>query len=338
MAALRRLLQIYRRSPTQSSPQRVHHFATRLLHVRRPHSRRDRLGVQATGETFAQYAIESLSASDSLPISTPKNLTLLQSLAIAGQCQGFDISWSRKCTQTLLYPSRLLPREDLHKVSQFFIGTCVCRLQSESMLPSNLTIHNRYQPRPRWHGIEILLPPPRPVSGSRCPCHGHHHLDYHSINDLGMGFAWSKVTSYFSTLPAELKVQSTIVVIGCVSDANNRFKVYVRTQAAHLFALCDMLALGGRLKGPAIDAIASFRDIWHAVFGPISDETPVKHKRSNTGPTGFLFYYEMAISSFYPIPKTCIPAARLLKSDAHVTRLISHLVGSSYCKDVLSLL
>ena len=160
-----------------------------------------------------------------------------------------------------------------------------------------------------------------------------------TINDLGMGLAWSKATSYFSTLPAEFNVQPAIVAVDCVADANNRFKVYVRTQATHLSALCDMLTLGGQLKGPAIDAtLTTLRNIWHALFGPISDDTPVKHKRSNNGPTGFLFYYEMAIGCSYPIPKIYIPAARLLESDAHVAQVISQFVGKSYCDDVRSIL
>ena len=160
-----------------------------------------------------------------------------------------------------------------------------------------------------------------------------------AINDLGMGFAWSKAASYFSTLPAELNVQPTIVAVNCVPNPNNRFKVYVRTQATHFSALCDMLTLGGQLEGPAIDTtLPMLRTMWHALFGPISDETPVKHKQSNTGPTGFLFCYEMAIGSSYPIPKIYIPAARLLESDAHVARVISQFIGSSYSEDVRSLL
>jgi hypothetical protein len=74
-----------------------------------------------TGETAVQYAIDTLSAVDGSPIPTPQNLSILQNLAIAGQCHGFDMSWSRKCTQMLLYPSRLLS-QDLQMVSQFFIG------------------------------------------------------------------------------------------------------------------------------------------------------------------------------------------------------------------------
>jgi len=160
-----------------------------------------------------------------------------------------------------------------------------------------------------------------------------------TINDLGMGFAWSKATSYFSTLPAELNIQPVIAAVDCVSAANNRFKVYVRTQATNLSALCDMLTLGGQLKGAAVDAtLATLRDLWHALFGPISDETPVKHKRSNTGPTGFLFYYEMAIGSSSLIPKIYVPAARFLESDAHVAQVVSQFVGSSYYDDVRSLL
>lgn len=76
---------------------------------------------KSTGEMSVQYAIEALSPTNGSPISPQHNLTILQNFAIAGQCHGFDISWSRKCTQSLLYPTNSLPR-DLQKVSQFFIG------------------------------------------------------------------------------------------------------------------------------------------------------------------------------------------------------------------------
>ena len=74
-----------------------------------------------TGETSVQYAIEALSPTDGTPFSPLQNLATLQNLAIAGQCQGFDLSWTQKCTQSLLCPSRLVPHE-LERVSQFFIG------------------------------------------------------------------------------------------------------------------------------------------------------------------------------------------------------------------------
>jgi DMATS type aromatic prenyltransferase len=160
-----------------------------------------------------------------------------------------------------------------------------------------------------------------------------------TVEDLGMGLPWSKAISYFSILPAEFNVQPVIAAVDCVADADNQFKVYVRTQATHLSALCDMLTLGGQLNGPAVDAtLAKLREVWRALFGPISDETPVKHKRSNTGPTGVLFCYEMALGSSSPIPEIYIPTARFLESDAHVAQVISQFVGSSYCDDVRSLL
>ena len=81
-----------------------------------------------TGETCVQYAIETLSAVDGSPISTPQNLNILQNLAIASQCQGFDMTWSRKCAQSLLYPTHLIPSQDSQRVSQFFIGQCPSRV------------------------------------------------------------------------------------------------------------------------------------------------------------------------------------------------------------------
>ena len=75
---------------------------------------------KSTGETSVQYAIETLSAADGSPISPLQNLNILQGLATTGQCRGFDLSWTRKCTQTLLYPSRLPIH--VQRDSQFFIG------------------------------------------------------------------------------------------------------------------------------------------------------------------------------------------------------------------------
>ena len=161
----------------------------------------------------------------------------------------------------------------------------------------------------------------------------------HMINDLGMGPPWSKATSYFSTLPTAFNVQPVIAAVDCVSDPNNRFMVYVRTQATHLSALCDMITLGGQLEGSAIDAtLTTLRDLWRALFGPISDETPVEHRPSCTGPTGFLFYYEMSMNSSSTVPKIYIPAARFLESDARVARVVSQFVGNNYCNDVRSIL
>ena len=87
-----------------------------------------------------------------------------------------------------------------------------------------------------------------------------------TINDLGMSLPWSKATSYFSTLPTSSNVQPVIAAVDCVADADNRFKVYVRTQITHLSALCDMLTLGGQLEGSAIDAtLAKLRELWAAL-------------------------------------------------------------------------
>jgi len=91
---------------------------------------------KSTGERSVQYAIETLTASDGSPIPTPQNLSVLRQLAEAGHCRGFDISWSRKCTQMLLHPTRFLP-QDLQRMSQFFIGKRVLRLYSGFTLTSN---------------------------------------------------------------------------------------------------------------------------------------------------------------------------------------------------------
>lgn len=265
---------------------------------------------KSTGEMSVQYAFDALSPIDGAPISPEQNLVLLHHLAIAGQCQGFDMTWTKKCSKSLLYPSKFLP-QDLQRVSQFFIGVELAR--------NGIGLKAYFIPEARSRvtgtsATDILTP---------------------TVNSLGLGAPWSKATSYFSTLPAEYKVTPVIAAVDCVKDAENRLKVYVRTQATHLSALCDMMTLGGQLKGPAIDAtLVKLREIWRALFGSILDDTPVRHRGSNNGPTGFLFYYEMALGNPSLTPKIYIPAARFVRNDAHVARVMSQFVGSSYCDDI----
>jgi hypothetical protein len=91
------------------------------------------------------------------------------------------------------------------------------------------------------------------------------------------------------------------------------------------------------LQGPAIDAtVATFCDIWHGLFGDVPDNYPIPQR--NSGPTGFLLYYEMAPGRTAPIPKIYIPAGRYCKNDEQVAAVMSRYVDEEYTDDVQSLL
>jgi hypothetical protein len=126
---------------------------------------------KSTGETSVQYAIEALSSTDGAPIYTHQNLVILQNLAIAGQCQGFDISWSQKCTHSLLCPSRLVPQA-LQRDSQFFIGK---QPDFVRVHHPSLTFISRHRSRACRHGSQGLLPPTGSFTCDRDPGHGHPH-------------------------------------------------------------------------------------------------------------------------------------------------------------------
>jgi DMATS type aromatic prenyltransferase len=246
------------------------------------------------------------------------------------------MTWTEKCSKSLLYPSELLPR-DLQRVSQFFIGKELCSILNLA-ITADVAIYFYSGVELARNGIGLkayFIPEAR----SRVTGISATDILTPTVDSLGLGALWSKATSYFSKLPAEYKVTPVIVSVDCVPDAENRLKVYVRTEATHLSALRDMMTLGGQLKGPVIDAtLAKLREIWRALFGSISYDTPVRHRDSNTGPTGFLFYYEMALGNPSLTPKIYIPAARLVKNDAHVAQVMSQFVGSSYCDDIRPLL
>lgn len=77
---------------------------------------------KSTGETSAQHASGALSSIDGSPIPPQLDLFTLENLAVAGQHQGSDLSWTHNHTQLLRYPSRLVP-DELELGSQSFVRT-----------------------------------------------------------------------------------------------------------------------------------------------------------------------------------------------------------------------
>ena len=75
-----------------------------------------------TGETSIQHAIEAPSSIDGSPIPSQQSLITLEDAAIAGQCQGSDLSGTHDRTQLLRCPPRSVP-DDLERVSQPFVRT-----------------------------------------------------------------------------------------------------------------------------------------------------------------------------------------------------------------------
>ena len=182
--------------------------------------------------------------SDGSPIGPQQNLKILQHLAIAGDCHRFNLSWTRKCTQSLTLQSKFLP-QNLKRVSQFFIGRYPPFRSQIVIVPYIL-----------YPGIDLSRPNVGlkayffPSVGSKTTGTPAMDMLTSTISNLGMAFPWSKATMFFSTLPQEYKIEPVIAAVDCVSASENRFKVYVRTQATHPSALCDMINhFGGSVGG-----------------------------------------------------------------------------------------
>ena len=289
-----------------------------------------------TGKSV-QYAIDALTPIDGTPYSPEQNLDLLSLLAANGQCRDFNMDWTLKCTQSLLTPASMLS-PDLKRVSQFFIGNYLLPFSDHNTPPLTFARLGVELGRTGMMSLKAyFIPKVRSLVDKVSAM----DIITPTVKNLGMEIPWSKATSFFHGLPEKYNVQPVIVAVDCVPGPRNRLKVYVRTQATHLSALCDMLTLGGQLDGLAIDAtLAKLRKIWHALFGNVPDDLPVQQKkRSNLDPpTGFLFYYEMSPNNHSPIPKIYIPAARFLKNDEHVAQVMSKFLGDSYHGDVKTLL
>ena len=111
------------------------------------------------------------------------------------------------------------------------------------------------------------------------------------------------------------------VSVDCVSPADSRLKIYVRSSETSFDSVCDFLCMGGKLNTLSEDTLQDFRRLWHSVLGlgdglPASEELHSKEHQT----AGVLYNFDIKARSSMPEAKVYIPVRHYAPNDLVVAQ------------------
>ncbi|KAM3539334.1 hypothetical protein ARSEF1564_007754 [Beauveria bassiana] len=133
------------------------------------------------------------------------------------------------------------------------------------------------------------------------------------------------VLDFIRSYPAAEQPQVEIFAIDCISPADSRLKIYIRTGNTTFNNMIDVMTLGGRIPTFSEPTVACLRGLWCSCFGV--DDLPevlsqsLRGKSHRTG--GLLYYLELKMGSAHPSSKVYLPVRHYAKSDDQVARGLS---------------
>jgi DMATS type aromatic prenyltransferase len=132
---------------------------------------------------------------------------------------------------------------------------------------------------------------------------------------LGLDKPWAKITQFLSRLLPGDKPEIEIAAVDCAPGAQNRLKIYFRTDLLSYSHMEYLLTLGGSL---ATADVSTVRVLWAA----LTDGTPAGSSRYfRSG----LIYYELRPDQDSPSSKVYLPVQRYFSNDLAVSKAISRL-------------
>ncbi|KAJ6629581.1 aromatic prenyltransferase [Mycena sp. CBHHK59/15] len=260
--------------------------------------------IDKQGDMSVQFDMEPLSPLDG---SSPPPTLAIASVHIFEGMEGFDLTWSNICRDTLV--SNHAPGSQLQHSSQFILG-------------GDLTDHGIV-------GKVYFLP------------HVRAAIDHVSVDalvnvcmsELGLADSWDTVASYIKTLPESSRPILETVAVDCLKPTKNRAKAYFRTQAtcSSFNDIAQLMTLGGRISDERVSqTLSAMRHLWSLFFPGVPDDAPLSSIRPvDYYPTGFLIYYQMSLRHPIPVPKIYIPVRHYCADDSYIATALSQ-----YFKDI----
>ena len=164
-----------------------------------------------------------------------------------------------------------------------------------------------------------------------------HVLTSHAIqklhrHDLSLNPALALFDDYLSACSSDKIPPVEMISIDCIPSSQSRIKIYPRLHTLSLNAVKDLYTLGGRLRGPVIDAgVAAFSALWPLLM-PIpqdaEDADAYEVPRAPDRSAGICFCFEIKPGKAEPEPKFYIPAWHYSKTDLQVAEGLSRFFGS----------
>ncbi|KAJ7779889.1 tryptophan dimethylallyltransferase-domain-containing protein [Mycena metata] len=247
-----------------------------------------------TGDPLVRFAIEAsaLPQAGDRSIRTFRNALQRLSLSLVMEPE-FNLDWFDICAEELLLADTQQPLESKgHPVSETFIGFD-CGHYSAGM---------KIYFAPRIRAL-VTGESPEQMLAQLAP-------------RLGLESPWTKITHFLSGFPAGDRPEIEIVAVDCVPGAQNRLKIYFRTDLVSYAQLEYFLTLGDALPSADVSAgLDQARLLWEALT-------------CNVTAAGFrsgLVYYELRQNRENPSSKVYIPAQRGLPNDLAVAKSIATL-------------
>ncbi|KAK7445713.1 hypothetical protein VKT23_014708 [Stygiomarasmius scandens] len=141
--------------------------------------------------------------------------------------------------------------------------------------------------------------------------------------DPSLSGAFDLFIDYTKSIDKELRPGFEIISTDCVSPGSNRLKLYCRTMKGTSWDNAKSgFTLGGRLKGPEMDAALDvLQQLWDAMFPnavknhtqPLERSEDVVKAEQNLHPLGgLLYYYEFVPGQNTVFPKIYLPIRQVL--------------------------
>ncbi|KAJ7704932.1 tryptophan dimethylallyltransferase-domain-containing protein [Mycena rosella] len=253
------------------------------------------------GTQAVRFTMEPLSPLDGTPTPESTWISSLQSLGHFASSNGFDLTWSNICRRALVQG---LSNQDICSSkhgSQFSVG---CDFTRNGALI----------------GKAYFLPHIRSKS-TGIPSYT---LVADCMQNLGLETPWRTVHEFIQTLPQDIEATPEIVSVDCLEPSKNRAKVYMRTNAASLATISEIMTLGSALTDPVVtDTVRTLERLWRLLFPNAADTTSIPSRNSHHYANGFVVYFEMTLGSPFPLPKVYIPVRHYCKDDRFVAEAIS---------------
>ncbi len=136
---------------------------------------------------------------------------------------------------------------------------------------------------------------------------------------LGVDKPWARITDFLSRFLPGDRPEIEIVAVDCVPSAQNRLKIYFRTNLLSYAHMEYFLTLGGTLSSTELSAgLHKARELWDTLT---ADGTPAG---SRFFPSG-LIYYELRQKRDNPSSKVYLPVRRYLPDDLAISKALEGL-------------
>lgn len=151
------------------------------------------------------------------------------------------------------------------------------------------------------------------------------------LSSIGIMEPWMRVLSFMNTIPQSHRPAPDMVAVDCAPSAQNRIKVYFRSDATTLDEIIRIIRLGGALDSdPLIKETTDLIEcLWGHFFPGLGRYEHIKPSRPKKVAHGFLIYFEMKLGSKQIWPKVYFPVRHYCESDAFIANAISQFYATT---------